>query len=214
MKIGDGITLVCDLPFVEEALTGRLDEVEADMANHVHSWNDLQDKPFGEIDLHISIDAATAATIPATTVAGSRNKFYKICDEFLTPEQALAAGMYNESSTANLVDGGWSVSNRLFSIYEKTVTLAFSTGATTFESTGTYIYGSAVCEYTVPGYSTKFIDENYIPDTIARVADLPEIATVSDYQFLSWLNNENMVEPITSASGEIYTTNNNEIYIL
>ena len=39
-------------------------------------------------------------------------------------------------------------------------------------------------------------------------------ATVSDYQFLSWLNNENIVEPITSASGEIYTTNNNEIYIL
>lgn len=37
---------------------------------------------------------------------------------------------------------------------------------------------------------------------------------VPDEQFLAWLNNENIVTPTASASGEIYTTNNNEIYIL
>lgn len=37
---------------------------------------------------------------------------------------------------------------------------------------------------------------------------------VTDEQFLSWLSEENVVTPTASASGEIYTTNKNEIYIL
>lgn len=39
-------------------------------------------------------------------------------------------------------------------------------------------------------------------------------AEVTEEQILSWLTNENIVTPTTSASGAIYTTNNNEIYIL
>lgn len=38
--------------------------------------------------------------------------------------------------------------------------------------------------------------------------ELPELALVE------WLNKENIVTPTVSASGEIYTTKNNEIYIL
>ena len=38
--------------------------------------------------------------------------------------------------------------------------------------------------------------------------------TVTDDEFIVWLNEENIVTPIASASGEIYTSNNNEIYIL
>lgn len=38
--------------------------------------------------------------------------------------------------------------------------------------------------------------------------ELPELALVE------WLNTEDVVTPTASASGEIYTTNNNEIYIL
>jgi hypothetical protein len=33
-------------------------------------------------------------------------------------------------------------------------------------------------------------------------------------EFLVWLNEAKVVEPVASASGEIYTTNNNEIYVL
>lgn len=40
------------------------------------------------------------------------------------------------------------------------------------------------------------------------------IETVPDDDFLGWLNEEKIVEPVASATGEIYTTNNNEIYIL
>ena len=41
-----------------------------------------------------------------------------------------------------------------------------------------------------------------------------KFAETSDEQLLLWLSNEGMVKPTASASGEIYTTNNNEIYIL
>lgn len=33
-------------------------------------------------------------------------------------------------------------------------------------------------------------------------------------EFLSWLNEERIVEPVATNSGELYTTNNNEIYVL
>ena len=39
-------------------------------------------------------------------------------------------------------------------------------------------------------------------------------AEATDDQIISWLSQEGMVEPTTSAAGEIYTTNNKEIYIL
>lgn len=37
---------------------------------------------------------------------------------------------------------------------------------------------------------------------------------VSDEEFLAWLNEASIVEFMVSATGAIYTTNNNEIYIL
>lgn len=37
---------------------------------------------------------------------------------------------------------------------------------------------------------------------------------VSEDEFLAWLNDENIVSPMASATGELYVTNNNEIYVL
>lgn len=48
----------------------------------------------------------------------------------------------------------------------------------------------------------------------AVFAEKKDVQTVSDDDILNWLNEEKVVEPVTSASGEIYTTNNNNIYIL
>ena len=39
-------------------------------------------------------------------------------------------------------------------------------------------------------------------------------AEATDTQIISWLKQENIVEPVASASGEIYTTNKNEVFIL
>jgi hypothetical protein len=63
------------------------------------------------------------------------------------------------------------------------------------------------------GYELVKIDEKFIPDTIARKDDL-KIETVSDDQIIFWLSEENVISPIASASGEMYTSNNNEIYVL
>jgi hypothetical protein len=39
-------------------------------------------------------------------------------------------------------------------------------------------------------------------------------AEAKDEDIIAWLSEESIVEPTVSASGEIYTTKNNEIYIL
>lgn len=61
-------------------------------------------------------------------------------------------------------------------------------------------------------YQLKQLDEKFIPDTIARLDDIPTEA--SEYEFIEFLNDISIVEPLASASGEIYTTNNDELYIL
>jgi hypothetical protein len=44
------------------------------------------------------------------------------------------------------------------------------------------------------------------------IKNKPEI--VSDEEFFNWIIEEKIVEPIASTNGEIYITNNNEIYVL
>lgn len=50
-------------------------------------------------------------------------------------------------------------------------------------------------------------------ETVLSALDV-KCREVTDEQFLSWLSEENVVTPTASASGEIYTTNKNEIYVL
>lgn len=50
-------------------------------------------------------------------------------------------------------------------------------------------------------------------ETVLSALDV-KYAEVTDEQILSWLSTENIVRPTASANGELYTTNNNEIYIL
>lgn len=54
-----------------------------------------------------------------------------------------------------------------------------------------------------------------IPTSKAVLDELDKrIVIATDEQILAWLKEENVVEPVASATGEIYITNNNEIYIL
>lgn len=39
-------------------------------------------------------------------------------------------------------------------------------------------------------------------------------AEVTEEEIIAWLNEEDIVAPVASASGALYTTNKNEIYIL
>jgi hypothetical protein len=44
------------------------------------------------------------------------------------------------------------------------------------------------------------------------IKNKPEM--VSDEEFLNWLAEEKIVEPVTTTTGELYVNNNNEIYVL
>lgn len=50
-------------------------------------------------------------------------------------------------------------------------------------------------------------------ETVLNALDV-KYAEATDDQILSWLSKESVVTPTASASGELYTTNKNEIYIL
>lgn len=47
---------------------------------------------------------------------------------------------------------------------------------------------------------------------IDNIKNKPE--EIADEELLLWLNETSIIEPVVSASGEIYTTNNNELFIL
>lgn len=50
--------------------------------------------------------------------------------------------------------------------------------------------------------------------SIIHKLDKKYLPIVSDDEILAWLSEENIVAPVASVSGELYTTNNNEIYVL
>ena len=58
----------------------------------------------------------------------------------------------------------------------------------------------------------KTIDEKFIPDTIARVADLPKVATDDDV--LDLLIETNIIEPVYSNNNEIFTDSEGNIFCL
>lgn len=53
---------------------------------------------------------------------------------------------------------------------------------------------------------------NALMAVFAKKEDIPK--ELPDEDLLAWLNEENIVAPVASVSGELYTTNNNEIYVL
>lgn len=58
----------------------------------------------------------------------------------------------------------------------------------------------------------KLLNLNHL-EMVLEALDI-KYQEATDEQILSWLDKEDIVTPTASASGEIYTTNNNEIYIL
>lgn len=53
-------------------------------------------------------------------------------------------------------------------------------------------------------------------DTLEMVLNTIDVrcAEVTEEEIIAWLNEEGIVAPVASASGALYTTNKNEIYIL
>ena len=76
------------------AHAGRLDAVEADMESHVHSWNDLEDKPFYESE---PITLEFTDVNPGT---GDMANWYKVSDQILSRNTLVGATLnYTQGSS-------------------------------------------------------------------------------------------------------------------
>ena len=164
----------------------------------VTSWNDLNDKPFGDSPCYEWIAGEEyAEKVSAEKVSSGEYTFAKISND--APElSSVIGGMFfmaavaegeehtqsfevNEN-TAEQSDGSWNVSDFFFVVTADSFVLdrdALVTQVTL--SRGIWVIevpGMTHIKMTVEGIKT--IDEKYIPDTIARTSDvIPAPATAS-----------------------------------
>ena len=73
----------------------------------------------------------------------------------------------------------------------------------------------------INGFSAVFAKKEDLKQSDWNQADITRLDYIknkpkelSEEMLLAWLNEEKIVSPLTTKTGEIYTTNNNEIYIL
>jgi hypothetical protein len=216
-----------------EKLQKRVEE--GGTSGGVSSWNDLTDKPFGEEGIApIAWDGNTEGR-DACTVEDSSFSLYKVDDRVFTVDQLDGATLfmsYNGTESSQPITKDMCFGNDSTVVCGEMMVMSSSvTGEVSITSASGNMSLSAVLN--IPSTGTYFVDmssmglimtrvefpaqlkqldEKYIPDTIARVSDIP--AEASEDEFIEFLNDISIVEPLASASGEIYTTNNNELYIL
>ena len=162
IKIGDGITNVNDLPF------------------YAGSWNDLEDKPFYvEDDPSITFDGNTEGLTVLDLSDSWGVVYYKISD--YTPELSQVMGQrFSDTSreyvvTEDLVDPycaepAYMIGYSYLVVPEDNC--AISEDKVVAEKG---LYAGSNITYIGISPKTKHIDEKYIPDTIARVEDVPVI---------------------------------------
>ena len=147
---------------------------------HIHSYNDLTDKPFGIITHKVSNVGFSEDDIVA-------NDMVKVSDEVIPPDcfpDAIMRLHYGDQVTDvrvgdepyYLVDtGAW---NEFLWVAYKTPFVPI--GGVVIKEVGIYLPAVSAfdVEVEVLWEETKNIDSTYIGDDIARIADMPEIVNV------------------------------------
>ena len=187
------------------------------------NWNDLIDRPFG-------IDVATNEILPQTTIAGisvsvNGSTLYEA-------PVSLAQALSGNKKYRIVFDGriydciGVPPSGEI--VYVGNSALA----GTTISTEGNYpfcvIYSSSnpdyhtlwvedadahtVAIYEIVDEQIKQIDEMFIPDSIARVEDIPEMIT--EEIMFQLLVEGKVIDPVSDATNQIYTDNNGKVLCL
>lgn len=241
VKIGNGVTTVNELPFITDSVDEHIDNTDIHItenertywnskSNFGGSWEDLSNKPFGEItdwntflilrDTSVvnfqgnkTILANVSSNLRFTT--GATYRIYLMSD---------GAMMYDTTCTA--------YSPFLLNNFKNNYYTSCK-----IENSGIFItlnpnIVSTTYDVFIQEERTNIstLDDKFISNNIARVDNIPtsvselendagyitanDIEIVSDVEFLNWLNEAKVVEPVSSASGELYVTNNNKIYVL
>jgi hypothetical protein len=202
--IPSSIARVSDIPVVDltpyetkEDASAKLTEAKAyvdeKFDGHVHSWNELEDKPFGEEGSGVTIewDGNTEGKVGAYLLGESMGMYYKVSDETLSYEDFIGSTITYRGTSVELTEdiapqivaqgnGAVQFGTHILAIANTTFELPNIEGTFTAPSTGLYftesMYAGDGISY---GGSTtiKTLDEKYIPASIARTADLDALAS-------------------------------------
>lgn len=211
VKIGDGVKTVIELAFIDDeakaALFKEIDMVDEKVEalgqlvgnvsvpeqiqtamDELHvvaktgSWNDLEDKPFGDNGFEFTYSGNYG---DYEYISPIDDMYYiKISNDPLSAEELIGAEISTVSAgeettivigqegfEASQGDGFVTVGDGIISVTSSSIDMAgltFSRGLYFFHSGNTYI-SKLVKE------SIKQLDEKFIPSTIARVEDIPVI---------------------------------------
>lgn len=157
------------------------------------SWNDLSDKPFGELESKTYVyDDTLEYEEPHT---GLRFRLLKISDDVLQKSDVIGGELTfiwdGEETTDIIVDEYILEDERCVDCYEILGAIVVATSEnSTFEylplTPGIWLSNRPFCRkaiLTTP--SIKTLDEKFIPDTIARVSDIPDIPNINNVELIT-----------------------------
>lgn len=189
--IPDTIARSADIPEVNYPVTsvnGMTGDVviEVGSGGGVTSWNDLEDKPFGEVEGQTVIEwDGNTENRDYCSVGGLA--YYKVSDSIPDVSEivnhTIAFGNHPLADTGDYLvndaevivhSGGYKID---CVIVVQNTSMEISGNRYTFPSTGTYFglntdNGAFVKRFEYGNYTIQTIDEKYIPDTIARKSDI------------------------------------------
>ena len=182
-----------DEEFIPDTIA-RTEYVDEFIATHKHSWNDLEDRPFGE---EISYDAILCETSLDLGASGQSSDFSQNSPLVLGETyQVIIDGVEYEPTVCKEYKSMYATYNALGNTSLHNPSYGEDTGENYLWIDNFAIYVSDKPNQTVfvkllgRGNTIVQLDEKYIPDTIARKTDIPETAqpdwnqndeTASDY---------------------------------
>ena len=193
-KIGDGIHVVSEVPFTITSELSNIKLPNADWRQNDETAPDYVKNRTHYEDAIIAAESYNSKTLlgmaedAGRAIAWLDNYFVEVLysdgSKYISTSFSAAA-----CTLTNQADGTTIVARGTLDRRAHKWDLAVST-----EETPVYMaYKQTI--------AVKQLDEKFIP-------------VVSEDEFLAWLNEAKVVEPVAATSGELYTTNNNEMYIL
>ena len=210
----------------------------------VSSWDDLTDKPFGEEVSWTTYEFVEDNTAPNRTV--NDITYLKVAEHPCPEENPTMDGMLSGAiikweptfadQTNELVVESSHITNgsdvmfgdyllidsKVLIVYKKgqmggVTGIYFPYSFSASNSLATF-YFRKVLSFAIPSAITKTVDEKYIPDTIARVSDIPAsggtASAVPEEEMLDFLMEMDVVQPISNTNNAVYTDANNKVYVL
>lgn len=201
------------------SVNGMTGDVVIELDPGVKSWNELTDRPFYEEGTGAVIEWDGNTDLSnADTVEIHGHTFYKISDHtptiddlancelsgdmgegMVTAPSEMVAMFFNVSPIdSNLIWGGDG-----FAIFHETTVQAYKDEFLTVPSIGIYICPDQFFPFRISYGSTiiKTLDEKFIPDTIARVSDIPQGGVTSWNDLANKPFNENGIGDIIEWDG-------------